>query len=518
MHKKLFAIFFLALPLMLYAEDALEEQRIITIIDGEHDYDLNPHTAAFTSEAQILSGLYEGLFSYDPVTLDPLPALCKSYKISRDKKRWTFTLIDEAKFSDGSPITSQTLVNSWLTLLSTPNAPFASLLDCIKGANEYRMGLCNKEDVRIEARDEKTLVVHLTQSTEHLAHILCHHAFSAVSSSGNPKENVFSGAFILKERTPNSLYLEKNTEYHDKDSVMIPGIKVIQSDDKEENAYLFNTGNADWITGGAEASQILNDNALHISAEFGTTFLFFKIGNKPWDNKEFRTALLEAIPYDELRKNYSIPAHSLVYPLAGYPDVNGINDYDIDDAKELMEEARKNANISDEEIVIVIACTEDEYMREWAELLKKAWEKLNVTVYIQTTPSYRYNSSIPNWNADVFSYSWIGDFADPLAFLELFRSGSTLNVANYSNKEFDSLLTEASETNSSSEHLKILSKAEQLLLDDSMIIPISHPITMHIIDTTSLGGWQTNALDLHPLKYLYLKKQIKRLPNVVLVN
>ena len=44
-------------------------QRNFTIIVPAHEYDLNPHTASYSSESQILSSLYEGLFSYDPVTL-----------------------------------------------------------------------------------------------------------------------------------------------------------------------------------------------------------------------------------------------------------------------------------------------------------------------------------------------------------------------------------------------------------------------------------------------------------------
>ena len=42
-----------------------------------------------------------------------------------------------------------------------------------------------------------------------------------------------------------------------------------------------------------------------------------------------------------------------------------------------------------------------------------------------SSPIHRYLESIPSWDADLFSYTWIGGFVDPLAFLELFRSTST---------------------------------------------------------------------------------------------
>jgi oligopeptide transport system substrate-binding protein len=118
-------------------------------------------------------------------------------------------------------------------------------------------------------------------------------------------------------------------------------------------------------------------------------------------------------------------------------------------------------------------------------------------------------------NADLFSYTWIGDFADPLAFLELFRSNSTLNVTNWKNSEFDKLLDEAA-LYSDENHSKILAQAEQLLLNQGLIIPIQHPVSLNIIDLNSIGGWSVNSFDIHPLKYLFKKEQKINLPNVVL--
>ena len=136
----------------LLAQD-LPPQRQINIISALHSYDLNPMSASYTSEAQLFTGIYEGLFSYDPMNLNPLPAICVSYKTSRDKKRWTFTLRENAKFSDGSKITAQTVKDSWMKLLATPNAPFASLIDSISGAQEFRTGKVTADKVRIDVRD-----------------------------------------------------------------------------------------------------------------------------------------------------------------------------------------------------------------------------------------------------------------------------------------------------------------------------------------------------------------------------
>ncbi len=488
-------------------------QRTLVIIDNPHYYDLNPHTASYTSEAQILSGLYEGLFSYHPVTLEPLNAICSSYKVSRDKKRWTFTLKDNVTFSNGDAITASTFRDAWLKLLSNPDAQFASLFDCVQNAALYRDGKVTADQVGITVKGDTTLMITLNTPTEHLTKLLCHHAFSAVSD----KPNVYSGAFCVENYDGSTLILKKNDKYRDQENVYLPGITVIQSDDYDENTALYNMGKADWITGGATLGKVLNEDSIHIYAEFGTQYLFFKKNNKPWNTRKFREALLQAIPYEELRKDYYVPAETFVYPLSGYPNINGINDYDLDYAMDIMKEARKEAGIpSDEKITVTFAIFEADYLKKWAELLKQAWAPLGVNLEIQTTEIDRYNSSIPYWNADIFEYSWIGDFADPLAFLELFRGDSTLNVAGYKNDEYDRLLAEAATADTMDEHDTLLSKAEQVLLDDCFVIPVSHPVSLHYIDTGEIGGWQPNALDLHPLKYIYIKSKPVNIPNLVM--
>lgn len=511
--KKKFAVLvFFFFGALVFAQD-LPDQRRVNICAPLHSYDMNPHTAAFTAEAQLFTGLYEGLFSYDPVNLVPLPALCSSYKISRDKKRWTFSLRNDAKFSDGTLITANDVKNSWISLLETPDAPFASLLDCIEGVSDFRQGKSSVQNVRIDARDDFTVVVHLTEPAGHLPKILCHHAFSIVSEN----KNVFSGAFSLVSYAENEILLKKNEFYWDSENVKVPEIKIFLSDDYSENSHKFNIGEFDWIMGNAEAAKIIDKSKLLVGTEFGTVYFFFKMQDNVWAKKEFRNALLEAVPYDKLREKFNIKAETFIYPLPGYPEVAGISDYDEKDALKMMNEARlKNGIPQEEKLTLIFASTGDDYLARCAQILKDAWEPLGVDFKIQTTSFDRYNSSIPSWKADLFHYSWIGDFADPLAFLELFRGTSSLNVSGFRNETFDALLQEASQIDNISDRYKLMAQAEQILLDESVLIPVSHPVSAHLVNTDEIGGWKINGLDIHPLKYLYIKASpFSKVPNLV---
>lgn len=493
-----------------------KRQRVVNFMTTVWDYDLNPHTASYNNESQILTSLYEGLFCYNPITVEAAPAYCKSYKVSRDKKRWTFTLRSDAKFSNGDPITAQTVKDSWMKMISNPDAPFASFADCIVGAKEYRTGKGKKEDVKITVTSDTTLVVNLVKPTGHLPQLLCHTSFAIVSD----KKNVYSGPFVLKkyDEAKHVMDLEKNKNYFGASEVLIPGVHITQGEDSDEAAYLFNTGAVDWLR--SLADDVLDSNSIQVGTQFGTQYYFFKLRDNVWAYPEFRQALVQAFPYEEVRKNITLPAKTLVYPLLGYPQVDGFSEQSMDDALELMADAREKYGVpAEQKIPLVIAInTENSAEVAFAEMMKTAWEPLGVDVQIQGTSTNRYTASIPYWKADIFLYGWVGDYADPLAFLELFQSGSSLNNANYHNEAFDQLLENAACADTDSQRYKNLSQAEQMLLDEGVVIPLSYFFSVNFVDMETLGGWYSNPMDIHPFKFLYFKDGQKKLEGLVFNN
>lgn len=496
------------------AEDSSEKNFVI--IESKHSYNLNPRTANYSAEAQILTGLYEGLFSYDPITLDPVYAMVKNYRISRDKKRWTFELQEGIKFSDGEPITAETVRSSLLKAIAEPGAPFSSLMDIVNGAEEFRTGKGSAEDVGIYAMDSNAVSIHLKAPASHLPKILCMPSFAVTADD----LSAYSGPFCLEEYSENRIILKKNKNYHDAESTKMEKITILLSNDADENVFAYNTGAADWIASSFNEQKLLSKDSIHLSAEFATQYFFFKFTEKSvFNNLNLRRALLEATPWNELRANTYVQAQSLVYALNGYPSVEGYSSTDIIEAKILMDKARNELKIEDnQKIKIRFAITDTDYMKKKAELLKKAWEPLGVELETVLFPEFEYLNNIEKTDADLFSYNWIGDFADPLAFLELFRGNSTMNVSGWNNKEFNAMLDEAA-LYTDENHNRLLAKAEQLLLDEAVIFPIQHPVSVNIINLNEVGGWALNAFDIHPLKYLF-KREISTpsAPNIVLLT
>ena len=104
--------------------------------------ELDPQLATATSEAAVLSGLFEGLVTEDPHDLHPVPGVAARWENSPDGLTYTFYLRPDARWSDGRPVTAQDFVLSWQRIL-TPSlgADNANLLYLLQGAEAFNHGL-----------------------------------------------------------------------------------------------------------------------------------------------------------------------------------------------------------------------------------------------------------------------------------------------------------------------------------------------------------------------------------------
>jgi len=491
---------------------------------------LHPHVAYNANEAQILTGLYEGLCSYDPYTLQPVAGLAKDWKISADGLTWTFTLRDKLAFENGDPITAQIFCDSFINLLNPQlDLPYASLLDCVKGVKEYRTGKSSDmAAIGLCAESDTSLKISLVYPAEQLANILCHHAFSAVhpsqfeavhqyagkSSFATPSaafKPIASGPFKIESFTGDKIRLVKNPAYWDTESVQLPAISILLDEDADKMTEAFNQGTVHWLCGAVNLNKVAAAYTIHITPMFATEYFYFKTDTPPCNNQTIREALLAALPYQELRKDYLIPAKTLVFPLTGYPTVPGIDKQDTAKAENLLKKVPQPETTKPVKILL----PETAFYSEQTALLKNAWKKIGISTEVTTVPFETYYDRLKTDDYHLAVISWIGDFADPLAFLELFRSDSSLNDSGWHNTEYENFIKKASAEQNRKKRFEYLAKAEQLLLDSSVLIPLSHVPAINVIDLSDIKGWYVNAVNIHPFKCIRFA-QPDPLPGVAL--
>jgi oligopeptide transport system substrate-binding protein len=103
--------------------------------------------------------------------------------------------------------------------------------------------------------------------------------------------------------------------------------------------------------------------------------------------------------------------------------------------------------------------------------------------------------------------AWIADYSDPLTFLTLMKSDTgAQNYGGYANPRYDALLDRADHEADGSRRAAILAQAEQIMLDDAYIAPISVGVNLNLV-SPRVTGWVDNAVDIHPARYLCLRPQ-----------
>jgi len=487
---------------------------LVMVLSGEVA-ELDPRKSFLASEAQIYTGLYEGLFSYHPLTLEPVAAAASSWQLSEDKKTWTFTIRQNARYWNGDPVRAEDFRSGWLSMIDPKNeTPYSSLYDIIEGAKDYRLGKnTDPASVGISVQGDKTLIVKLISPASYFSSMLCHHSFSPIHPSmlnGNWKNAPISnGPYYVTGKTSNSLTLSKNELYWDADRVALKKIIIRYTDDGEEAAAMWNSGEARWIAGTVDLERLINRNGIVVNPMFAT-YYYYICSRGPWKDHRLRRALAISLPWKELRAEYFLPAKTLIFPVSGYPEIEGMDNTDIEEARSLLEKAGFPKGVGLPEIVIRI--TPSSEADRIAKLMAGAWMNLGIPVKLDVVPYNRYFQALERDDYDVGSTSWIGDFADPYTFLQMWRRDSNLNNARHDDEDFEALMEE-SMMEEGNARFEILAEAEQLLLDRGTVLPISYNPAINVLDTDEVEGWYLNVMDIHPFKYFRFKT-IKPLPGI----
>ena len=96
-----------------FGRTSIPKDNVLHYVTGSEPETLDPHVSSGQPEARIYMALYEGLVEYGPKDQQPIPAIAKSWEISPNVDEFIFHLRDNAKWSDGTPITANDFVYSF---------------------------------------------------------------------------------------------------------------------------------------------------------------------------------------------------------------------------------------------------------------------------------------------------------------------------------------------------------------------------------------------------------------------
>lgn len=487
---------------------------------------LDPHKAVGNSAAVILYDLFTGLMTLDAAG-KLVPGVAESYSVSEDGLTYTFTLRDDAVWSDGTPLTADDFVYSFRRLLTPETAArFASQLSPIVNAQAINKGEKPPEALGVQAVDPRTLVVTLTQPTAYLPQLMSSNAASPVprhviEAEGRgwtrPEVMVSNGAYKLAEVMPATfIRAVKNEAFFDAENVAIDEIIFYPTENQGTSLSRFRAGELDIILN-FPADQIdrireTMPDSLHITPALGVYYLAPNIRKPPFNDPRVRRALNLAIDREAIVQRLLPPgtaaATNIVPPItAGY---NGTPaDFADTPIGERMAEARallQDAGFGpDTPLAFSLKTDPIEQNRRIAVALTAMWQAIGAKVDTDTTGAADVNRDGRTGNFEMIRWTWFGPINDAATFLGLLESTNGANVTGYSNPVFDAKYRDANAERDPQKREALLAEAEAILNADQPIIPLYFHAGRRLVNPV-VEGWVDNARSANLTRYLSLNR------------
>jgi oligopeptide transport system substrate-binding protein len=457
-------------------------------------FSLHPGLANDSTSGAVLRQTFEGLTTIHKGK--PEMGAAKEYKVSDDLTTYTFKLRDDAKWTNGDPVTAEDFEYAWKWALEPKNeSQYAYQLYYIKGGQAFNEGKGKVEDVGVKAVDEKTLEVTLENPTPYFLELTAFYTYYPINSKiakANPDwyknagENYTSnGPFKMTSWEHNSeIVLDKNADYWDNKSVSLTKIQMTMVNDDNTELSMYNNGELDWAgmpTGQLPTDaipQLKDEGKLHVQPIAGTYWYKFNTEKAPFNNVNIRKAFAFAIDrkaiVENITKGGQIPAMGAVPPSMFPENEKGYwKDNDVEKAKEFLKKGLEELNLKSLPAVTLSYNTNDAHAKI-AQAIQDMWKKnLDVDVKLENAEWNVYIDKLHSGDYQIGRMGWLGDFNDPINFLELYRDkkGGN-NDTNWESPEYKQLLIDSQKESDAKKRSQMLKDAEAILMDEMPIAPI----------------------------------------------
>ncbi len=535
---------------------------ILKINETEFLKTLYPPSITDAFSYRIANQVYEGLFKFDPTTLELIPSIAESYSSNAEGTEYTIQLRkgvffhDNACFTDekGRELKAQDVAYCFrqLCINSATNQGYSIFKGVLLGADEiYEASLKGKTDLPlsgVEIVNDYAVKIKLTKPNSLFLYNLARpfayiYPKEAVEKYGldmriNP---VGTGPFFLSSIDENvSVVLIKNPNYYGKDvhGNILPlinavNIKFIQ--DKKTELLEFKKGNFDMIYRLPTESiiEILEEMesekkgeysqyVLQRTPEMNSQFLCFNTKSGVYSNKFLRKALSFAIDRNKILdfvlngEGFGPGTNGICPPSFEKYKTEGIKGYtlNLDSARYFLKKAGFPNGKGLAKLSLQVNTDGERNLNVAIEVQKQLKENLNIELDIQTVPFAQLVENLTNGKADFFRIGWISDYPHPENFLSIFYGkgvpttatvASFPNFTRYTNPAFDVLYEKAISASKEEETYALLKQAEQVLMNDAPVIVLWYDEAFRLLQP-NVQNLPNNPMQYRDYSQTYFEK------------
>lgn len=476
--------------------DAPESGQVV--VQGiEEDPDvLDPTLCNYANSSFMLQNLFGGLFRMNAEgQVEPLYSA--DYTVDETGTKYTFTLVDDAKWSDGTPLTAHDFEYSWKRVVdpeALSETAFSGFV--LKNGKACSEGTASVDDVGVKAVDDKTLEVELEAPTTYFINMLATTAFYPVKKDAidattpwtkSASTYVSNGPFLMAQISPGEKYvLAKNPNYVKADDIALDQIvyRIINSQEGQQFAYMNDEIDITSFMTNEAMGSYKESGEYFVTPRLGLYFMDFQTEHKPFDDARVRKALALSIDRQAIITSIiqgdNAPAFGFVPP--GIPDtVDPTKDYrdtagnmfeeDVEKAKELLADAGyPNGEGFPTFRFITLSPQLD---KDIAQAMQEMWRtNLGIECEIEQYESKVYWGMHEEGDFDLARDGYTGDYLDPLALLEQNYSEKQKGETRWANAKYDALIDENRSITDQAKRMENAIEAEKLLMDEMPNFPV----------------------------------------------
>lgn len=509
------------------------EDGIFIIGNSNEPKGLDSQIVTGVLESNIMRAMFEGLVSFHPSD-DAKYVLTGAEALEPDETAtvWTAKLRHDAKWSDGTTVTAHDYAFAYERMLSPEfAAKYAEMLYFLKGADRFNKGETKDfSEVGVEVVDDFTLKLTLRGPTPYFPQILKHYTWNPVprhvvlkhgtmTQKGNAWSKlgniVSNGPYQLKSwRRTDHLEVERNPYYWNAENVTLNGIRYLPINNSYTEARMFRDGQLHMTyTAPPEIVDLMkkeHPEVLRQEPYVGTLFFRCNTTRKPLDDVRVRRALNLAFDQqeicDKILRGYK-PAFGMTPPMAGYTTPHAVRN-DPEEARRLLTAAGFPPNsegVRPDFPRLKILLASRETAATVAQAIQAMWRKeLGIEVEIENKEWTAYLAAMQDGEYDLASSGWIGDYLDPLTFLEMWTKGNGNNLTGWSNEKYEDLLKQSHQEADPTKRYQLLQEAETILTTESPNLLLAWYARNYLLDP-AVEGWHPLLLDNHPYEVLRLR-------------
>lgn len=500
MKSKLLVLFLVSLIVFaaFSAVQAQETERFVMGIEDEVS-NLDPAETTISVNERVASLIFDGLVRYGESN-KIVPAIAEDWTISDDGLKYTFNIREGVKFHNGEELTAEDVKYTYQRIL---DPEFGSGLRAkIESIKEIRV----INDYKIEFTLNKPyspFILAMTFGIVPKDHV------EEVGNEEFARNPIGAGPFKLEEWEAGSQLVFSAFENHWDRAANIKELVIRPIPESATQAMELRSGGIDFgvnlDVGQLETFLDNPDYQVKSAAGAGINFLGFNFDMAPTNERKFREAVIQAVPFDQIipqifgmsgKRAYSMLPPTLWPQEREFLKENAVG-FDAAAASKKFSELKAEGVIPEDYVAQIYVSNSRPNQVKTAETMVTALRQAGLNAEVNAMEFGTMWDRMAEGELGMFFLRFVSD-PDPDYWLyRFFKSDGALNRAFYENEQVDQWLVEARETSDQERRAELYNKVlEKVLVEDLVFHPLAHSTQIYVM--------QKNVKELEPLNSLII--------------